>query len=272
MARKNPPLDHDEEEDAEERSSPSSKIVHAAVVREGEEEVERPASALVWSALAAGLSMGFSLVTQAVLRAHLPETAWRPLVVALGYSVGFLIVILGRQQLFTENTLTPILPFLDRRSKVTIGQVGRLWGLVLVGNLVGAVIFAFAFQHTGIVGSEVKDAAHELGREALAPGFGLVLLRGVVAGWLVALIVWLLPAAESAHVWIILVITWLIGIGNFSHVIAGSIDVFVLAGSGGASWFEAIGGFLVPALIGNIIGGVTLVAFLNHAQVKSGGG
>ena len=265
-------LDHEESADAAERQSPSSRVVHAAILREGEEELKRPASALVWSAFAAGLSLGFSLIAQAVLRAHLPDAPWRILVVAFGYSIGFLIVILGRQQLFTENTLTPILPWLDRGSKVTLRQVGRLWALVLLGNMAGVLAFALGFEHTSILGGEVKEAAHEIGREALAPGFFLVGLRGVVAGWLIALLVWLLPAAETAHVWIILALTWMIGVGHFGHVIVGSIEVFVLASSGGASWGEALGQFTLPALLGNVVGGVTLVAFLNHAQVKSGGG
>jgi formate/nitrite transporter FocA (FNT family) len=265
-----PTLDHEEAEEASERRSPSSRVVHAAIRSEGKEEAERSTSALIWSALAAGLSLGFSLVGQAVLRAHLPDAHWRPLVIPFGYALGFLIVILGRQQLFTENTLTPILPLLER--EVSLRQVARLWGLVLMGNLVGALVFAVAFEKTGILADDVKSAAHAIGHEALTPGFALVFLRGVVAGWLIALIVWLLPAAESAHVWIIVAITWLIGVAHFSHVIAGSIDVFVLACNGAASWGEALGGFTCPALLGNIIGGVTLVAFLNHAQVKSGGG
>ncbi len=272
MAGKSHALDREESKDASERRSPSSRIVHEAVAREGEEEVERSASALVWSALSAGLSLGFSLVAQALLRTHLTDAAWRPLVVAFGYSIGFLIVILGRQQLFTENTLTPILPWFDRESKVTFGKVMRLWVLVLVGNLIGAVLFAFAMEHTPVLPGDVKEAAHQIGRDSLAPGFWVVAVRGVAAGWLVALIVWLLPAAEDAHVWVIVVITWLIGVGNFSHVIAGSVDVFLLASSGEVSWGEALGGFTLPSLLGNIVGGVALVGFLGHAQVKSGGG
>src|SRR5690349_9073033 len=114
--------DSSAEDEAEERSSPSGKIVYKAILKEAEDELERPSSALFWSGLAAGLSMGFSLVGEGLLRAHLPDKPWRPLVAKLGYSVGFLIVILGRQQLFTENTLTPILPLLQRRDARTLGN------------------------------------------------------------------------------------------------------------------------------------------------------
>jgi formate/nitrite transporter FocA (FNT family) len=265
-----PPPDQAEAEEADERQSPSSRVVHEAILAEGLEELDRPSSALFWSAIAAGLSMGFSLIAQVALRSQLPDAAWQPLVVKLGYSIGFLIVILGRQQLFTENTLTPILPLLDRRPGVSIGKVLRLWGVVLMGNLVGALVIALALQHTAILSAEFKTAVGEIGREALDPGFAVVLLRGIVAGWLIALIVWLLPAAETAHVWVILVITWLIGVGHFSHVVAGSIDVFALASTGEVTWMQAITSFTLPSLIGNILGGVTLVGCLNHAQARAG--
>ncbi|HVW22790.1 MAG TPA: formate/nitrite transporter family protein [Opitutaceae bacterium] len=270
MARAHPSGKDEQAAQAAERQSPSSRIVHQAIVQEGTEELRRPAAALFWSAVAAGLSMGFSLVAQSELRARLSDQPWRPLVDSLGYSVGFLVVILGRQQLFTENTLTPILPLIDRDEPIRILEVARLWLAVLVGNLVGVVAIAWVLGRSDLLSPEVRRAAAELGREALAPGFGVVLLRGIMAGWLIALIVWLLPAAETAHVWIIIIITWLIGVGHFSHVIAGSVDVSVLAWSGEVGWLRALGSFTAPALIGNIIGGVTLVAFLNHAQVKTG--
>src|SRR5215216_5147591 len=81
------------EQEAEERSSPSGKVVYKAILKEAEDELERPSAALFWSGLAAGLSMGFSLVAEGLLRAHLPDKPWRPLLVKFGYSVGFLIVI-----------------------------------------------------------------------------------------------------------------------------------------------------------------------------------
>ena len=106
-----------EEAEAEERSAPNPSVVWDAVHQEGVDELQRRPLALMWSGLAAGLSMGFSLIAEGLLRAHLPETEWRPLVSKLGYPVGFIIVVLGRQQLFTENTLTPILPLLANRDR-----------------------------------------------------------------------------------------------------------------------------------------------------------
>src|SRR5581483_2356331 len=104
-----------EREEAEERSAPKGSVVYEAIRQEGEDELSRSTASLAWSGLAAGLSMGFSFVSESILRAHLPESNWRLLVAKLGYGVGFLIVILCRQQLFTENTLTVILPLLRQR-------------------------------------------------------------------------------------------------------------------------------------------------------------
>jgi formate/nitrite transporter FocA (FNT family) len=248
----------------------SPQVVHEAIRREGEDELARPAAALVWSAIAAGLSMGFSLVGEGVLRAALPDAPWRVLVEKLGYSLGFLFVILGRQQLFTENTLLVILPFLARPSASGFRRVARVWALVLAGNVAGAIAFAASLR-TGAVGSpELHRAFAEIGQQALSPGFGAVLVRAIYGGWLIALMVWLLPAAKNARFFVIVAVTWLVGAGEFSHSIAGSIEVLYLVVTGQVGAGAFLGGFLVPALLGNSIGGVALVAALNHAQVVAG--
>ena len=256
--------------EAEDRRSPGGKVVYAAVLKEAKEELGRSTSALFWSGLAAGLSMGFSLAAQGLLRHHLPEAGWAPLVAKLGYPVGFLIVILGRQQLFTENTLTPMLPLFRHPGAEVLVNVLRLWGAVLVGNLLGALAFALVAAKTPAFDPAVRQEFLTIGREAMAHGFGTTLLRAIFAGWLIALLVWMLPYAGSAHWFAILALTWLIGVAHFGHVVAGAVDVFALAWAGDRSWAQVLGGFIVPVLIGNVIGGVTLVAAVNHAQVTAG--
>ena len=260
-----------EQREAEQRSSPSGKIVYKAILKEGVEELARPSSALFWSGLAAGLSMGFSFITEGLLYSLLPDAPWRPLVSKLGYSVGFLIVILGRLQLFTENTLTPILPLLRHKDARTAANVLRLWAVVLTANLIGGLAVAVALAKTNAFDPHIQASFTEIGHKAMEHGFGTVLLRGIFGGWLIALLVWLLPFSESARVWVIIIITYTIGLGHFSHVIAGSVETFALASAGEKTWPAVLGGFVVPSLIGNAIGGLTLVATLNHAQVVSGG-
>lgn len=261
-----------EQEEAEERSAPSGKVVYKAIMKEGEEELQRPSAALFWSGLAAGLSMGFSMIAEGLLHAYLPDAPWRPLVSKFGYSVGFLIVILGRQQLFTENTLTPVLPLLRRKRAATLANVARLWAVVLCANLLGALAVALVCARTEAFDPHVRESFAELGRKATGHGFAVTLLRGLFAGWLIALMVWLLPFAETARVWVIVIITYVVGLGHFSHIIAGAVEVFALAAAGHAPWASVLGGYVVPTLVGNTLGGVTLVATLNHAQVVAGGG
>ena len=253
--------------EAEERTAPGVLVVYHAIAKEGADELERSNSALAWSGLAAGLSMGFSLVTEALINHLLPADAdWRPLISKLGYGVGFLIVVLGRQQLFTENTLTVILPLLQRRDRRTLLNVLRLWGIVLGANLLGTLGFALVLGHTSVFDLDAQSEFATLGRAALEPAFGTLLLRGIFAGWLIALMVWLLPYAETARIWVILLITYVVGLGHFSHVIAGSVSTLYLVVTGESGVFEYLGGFLLPVLIGNILGGVSLVAALAHAQ------
>ncbi|HEX8916324.1 MAG TPA: formate/nitrite transporter family protein [Humisphaera sp.] len=256
--------------EAEDRRSPSGKVVYTAIVKEADEELSRSTSALFWSGLAAGLSMGFSLVGEGLLRHHLPDAPWRPLVAKLGYSFGFLIVILGRQQLFTENTLTPVLPLLQRKDGRTLAQVLRLWGVVLGANLLGALLFGFVVARTDSFDAGARGTFMELGHAAVRHGFGEALLRAVFAGWLIALLVWMLPYAESAHFFVIVAMTWLVGVGGFGHIVAGAVEAFAVAWAGERSWADVFGHFIVPVLLGNVIGGVMLVAFLNHAQVAAG--
>src|ERR1700722_17244659 len=135
-----PHLDHGEQEQAAQHASPRALVIHEVVREEGEAAMERTAGALIMSALAAGLSMGFSFLAQAVIESSLPSTPWRPLATAFGYTVGFVIVILGKQQLFTESTLSAVLPVLTRRDLNTLLKTARLWGLVLFANIGGTLI------------------------------------------------------------------------------------------------------------------------------------
>ena len=255
--------------EAEQRSSVTPHVVHEAVRREGEQDLNRSVSALAWSGLAAGLSMGFSLIGEGLLRHALPAVPWRQAVTKLGYSAGFLLVILGRQQLFTENTLTPMLPLFHRRDAATARRVARLWAVVLFANLVGALVVAWTLARTGVFEPEIRSVFAEVAQESLAQTFGQIVLRGIFAGWLIAMLVWMLPFAETARFFLIVMMTWLIGFGGFSHVVAGSVEALFLVCMAQTPWHTAVAGYILPALIGNILGGVSLVAVVNHAQVVS---
>ena len=256
-----------EQKQVEERIAIGPHVVYETIRREGEEELQRTVSSLSWSALAAGLSLGFSFITEGLLMAHLPDQPWRPLISKLGYCIGFLIVILGRQQLFTENTLTVVLPLLIRKDSATLLRMLRLWAVVLASNLVGTFLFALCLGKIGIFNAHIEQSLSQIGIAHVGAPFGIVFVRAIFAGWLLALMVWLLPGADSARVSIIIIITYLIGISGFNHIIAGSTTMFYLIVTHSSSWGAYFMHFFIPTLLGNVLGGVSLVAALGHAQV-----
>ena len=260
-------LTEEEQRTIDDHSSPSAALVHETVRAEGESELERSSLSLALSGLSAGLSIGMSLVTQGLLQQHLPDRPWRELVVPLGYSAGFLIVVLGRQQLFTENTLTPILPLLYHRKLSILRHVLRLWGLVLTANLAATWLFALFLAKSDVFPPETKAAFAAVSASAYAHPFGQTFLSGIMAGWLIALMVWVLPAAGELRALMIVFMTYLIGLAKLSHSIASSVDAFYLVDLGRHGWGDYFGVFFVPTVLGNIAGGTVLVAVLNFGQV-----
>jgi len=257
------------EQQVREAESLDAKTTYEVIRREGKKELDRSSDALFWSGLAAGLSMGFSFLAEGLLRSHLPDAPWRPLVAKLGYSLGFVIVILGSQQLFTENTLTPMVPLLHEKKRDTLNNVLRLWTVVFVANMIGTLLFGLALGRLAVVEPETNRALSDLAQEAMRHDWWTTLLHAIYAGWIIALLVWMLPAAESGKLAVIILMTWLIGAGGFAHVIAGSSEVYYAAWRGEATWAQAVLGYVLPSLIGNMLGGITLVAALNHAQATA---
>src|SRR4051812_38080986 len=228
-------MKQNEGREAEERTSVRARVIHEAIRRDGEEELNRSAPSLAWSGLAAGLAMGISLVAEATLRHYVGETHWTPLVAKLGYPVGFLIVILGKQQLFTENTLTPIIPLMDDWTSDKFGKLIKLWVVVFVANIVGAHLIAWFLASTTVLKHEFHSALATATREATAVDFWTALIRGIPAGWLIAMIVWLRAAVDSGELLIVMLLAYLVGVGGFTHVIAGSIDYLYLVFRGAAT-------------------------------------
>jgi formate/nitrite transporter FocA (FNT family) len=256
-----------EVEDVEARSTPRTPVIYEIVRRLGEEEMARPVVSLWWSGVAAGLSISFSLLAQAILQLHLEPSGWRPLVTSFGYSFGFLMVILARQQLFTENTITVVLPVMANWSLGSFGRAARLWAVVLLANFAGT-LFASAFcSFTPVLTPELKREMLEISRHVLEYGWLDTAFKAVAAGFLIAAMVWLLPSAEGGQVIIIVAMTYVISAGGFMHIVAGSMEAFMLMWDGSASVGQVFGSFIVPVLIGNVVGGTALFALLTYAQV-----
>ena len=264
-----PDLDHHERHHAGSGPTPpEARVIHEIIREDGEKELERSVSALIWSALGAGLSMGFSFFTMAILRSGLPEAPWSKLVTGFGYTLGFIIVVLGRQQLFTESTLTAILPLLTRRDGKTLAQVIRLWVLVLGFNLLGTFVFAWLISHEALFDPEINKALKAIAEEAIKDSFWPMAIKAILAGWLIALMVWLIPGAGQSRLLLIMVLTYVVAIAHFSHIIAGSVEAAYNVFTGTIGFGDYFTRFMIPTLLGNTIGGVSLVAILNHAPVR----
>jgi formate/nitrite transporter FocA (FNT family) len=237
--------------------------------------MDRPAASLLWSSLASGMVIGFSFLASAFASSVVSEEH-RHAAASAAYPLGFIFVVMARSELFTENTLDPVIPLLEDRSRETFRKLLRMWVLLLIGNMAGALIFGWVLARTPMVSPDLHPALGRIAEEATTGGFGQVLYAGVFAGWLIALMSWLLASTHSTGAQIAMV--WLctapISALHFRHSIAGSIEAFYRAALGDASWSQMVGNFVVPAVLGNIIGGVLLVALLNYGQVapEKGGG
>jgi formate/nitrite transporter FocA (FNT family) len=267
MAEAEPQLSEEEEEVAE-RSPPTAKVVHAAVSKQGEDELDRPIKSLLWWGIAAGIAIMASVTAQAALAKGLPEAPWKESFTALGYSVGFLIVILGRMQLFTEHTTVAVLPLARDMTWANFRRTARLWAAVFIGNVIGAAAAAALVVYGKVQSEELLHGMVKVSSKLLEKAPLEMMLQGIPAGFLIASVAWIRSAADDSSFWIVLAITWVIGAGGFTHVVAGAAEAFLLLWHGEATGGWVLYGFLVPAFVGNVIGGTGLFAMLAHAQVK----
>ncbi len=243
--------------------------VYDAVLDQGEIELDRGIAALWWSGVAAGLSMGFSIVASAALAASFGQFEWSHPIVSIGYSAGFIIVILARQQLFTESTVTALLPVLTHYSWARTHHLLRLWTIVLLANIVGGAVFAWLTTLHTFFSEEIRTEILSLGLHLFEYGAAEMFMKGIASGWLIATLVWVLPSATSGQFMIILFFTWLIALGGFTHIVAGSIEAFHLLFLGMVDGDKLFLQFMLPTLFGNIIGGSALFSLISYAQVRN---
>lgn len=251
---------------------PRAAVLHEIIRYQGDQELERTLAALWWSALAAGLSMGLSLMAMGLFYARLPQGESAQVVASIGYSAGFLAVILARQQLFTENTLTAVLPVMTSPTLANFGRLLRLWSVVLLGNLAGTLLVAWVMLELPIFDTKTDVAFLEVGRKVMQNDISQMFAKGIVSGWMIATMVWMIPSMEHAKIWIILMITYLMALGDFTHIVVGSVEVSYLVWAGDETWRSFWLEFALPTLAGNIVGGSFIFALISHAQVRSDSG
>ena len=198
--------------DVEQSQRPRAPVVYEIVRLEGERELRRPLSSLWWSGVAAGISIGFSFLTQAALAANLHQYDWKFAVISLGYAAGFMIVILGRQQLFTENVLTAVLPVITRWKLSWLLRMLRLWGIVLAANTAGCLVFACAFAFLPIAGKDIATEMAALVHRLMENTPFEMFAKGIGAGWLIAALVWIIASTEGHEFFVIGALTYLIAL------------------------------------------------------------
>ncbi|MGM0585482.1 MAG: formate/nitrite transporter family protein [Pseudomonadota bacterium] len=269
MAKRIDPDGEERERQARDYLSAPTSVIYEAIRTEGEHELSRPLSALWWSGVAAGLAISTSVLCKGFLASVLPPADWAPAVSNLGYTVGFLIVILARMQLFTENTITPILPLFLTPSRDFFVGTARLWGIVFAANLAGCAAAALMMAHGHIVPAERFAGVLAVSRHYAQATALEHFVFGIPAGFIIAALVWILPRLEGAgEVLMILILTYMIGLGEMSHVVAGATELFILVFRGELGLDAALLSGVLPALAGNVLGGTGIFAALTYAQVR----
>jgi formate/nitrite transporter FocA (FNT family) len=246
---------------------PTASEIYQQVSKNAKRELSRTNLALAVSGIVGGLTMGLTGLSVSLVRTQLGGSNVSEFISMCFYPMGFMAVILGRGQLFTENTLYPVALMLTERRH--FWSTMRLWGIVFPANVVGAVLFAMLAVRTGALQPEYVNTLSQLGLQAVGFSTSHVFWSGVVGGWIIAMVAWLVSGSHSitGAVMLIWSLTFIVGIGHFAHCIAASSEILaaVLHGQLAASRYFL---WLGPAVLGNITGGVLLVTLLEYGQVN----
>jgi len=247
----------------------SSPQIFEVIRLEGVSELARPARSLFWSGIAAGIALSLSIYCKGFFYGALEGSELREVLSNLGYTVGFLIVALGRLQLFTENTITVVLPLLSDLGREKLTQTARLWGIVFLANMIGSFLSAWVVLDGNMFPPGATENFLHVSRELVELSFKDAFMLAIPAGFLIAAMVWLMPTAKSSGFWVVLFLTYMISLGGMTHVIAGSTEYFLLSLNGELSWPRSVFYGILPTLIGNILGGTGLFALISYGQVKA---
>lgn len=261
-------LDPSERREVRQRRSGSSRIIHEVIRLEGEAELDRPIQSLLLSGWLAGVAITASVFAKAALHAGLPDAPWRHLVESFGYTLGFIIVVMARLQLFTENTVTAVLPVTTHPTRAKLAKMLRLWALVFLANMAGTLVVAWLIEHELVVDADAHAAILAISRDLARNAFWQNFWLGIPAGFLIGTLCWIQPNAKGSEFWVILALSYLISLGNLTHAIAGAAEVWAVWLAGETTLRHAVLGVLLPTLAGNIIGGTGLFAVLAHGQVS----
>ena len=251
----------------EEHEKISSRLIYEIIRKNGIEELIRSKRSLIFSGITAGIIITFSFVFKAIFMTYVPNEPWSDLINSLGYSVGFLLVILGNLQLFTENTITTVVPMFNPLTLKKILSVIKLWTIVLFANLLGTALAALFLQNKYVLNPEFIENLNIIALHSKNFSIEENLLRGIPSGILIASLVWILPIAKKYAFALILFITYLISLGDFTHIVVGSSEIAYLFFQNKATLYDYFIKFAIPTCTGNIIGGTIVFTILIYVQV-----
>lgn len=244
----------------------TSEDIFERIIQVASEEVTTKTRELFFSGLAAGFAITLTFFLYASMTG---KAGGHALLGAVFYPLGFVYIILGNYQLFTENTLPPVALVLERMASVP--SMLRVWGVVLAGNLLGGALGALVLAKTGVFTPQAAQAAMSLSQSALSVEWADLFVKACFAGFIVAGVVWLDYAARDTATRFFLVYTAFLTIPltGLYHVVVTATEAFYLFFVSGASLLGTLGGFVLPVLLGNIVGGVVLVTIVNYFQTPA---
>jgi formate/nitrite transporter FocA (FNT family) len=248
---------------------PSAEDIYKQVSINARQELNRSNTSLAISGFGGGAFMGLTALGVAIPAALLGNSSVAHMVACVFYPLGFIVVMIGRSQLFTENTLYPVALVLAEKRE--FWNTLRLWAIVLPSNIVGALGFAALAALTPSLEPRFVESLTRLGIQGLSHPASAIFWSGVIGGWMIALAAWLVSGSHSitGSVALIWLLTYVVGAGNFAHCIASSCEILVAVLTGHASWL-AYAQWLGPAVAGNICGGVGLVTVIEYGQAIYG--
>lgn len=261
-------LSHRERVLVEEHERLSPHLMFEIIRQSGIDELLRPTQSLLYSGIAAGIVITFSFFCTALLTMYLPNEPWTPIISKWGYTVGFILVILGHMQLFTENTITTVVPVCKPFRPEKVKLLLRLWGIVLGANLIGTTLAASFLTTPGLLDEQLAAELLTLAEHVAHFSAFENLIRGIPAGILIAALVWMLPTARQFSFFLIAFFTYFIALGDFTHIVVGSAEMFYAVLHGVADMSDYFFRFLIPTGIGNILGGTGVFTLLIYGQVE----
>lgn len=243
----------------------NAKDILERVLYDADEEISRGNRELIFSAIAAGIAITITLLLYSTVSSSVDSYVLGSIL----YPLGFIYIILGNYQLYTENTLPPVALTIERIS--SIPSLLKMWFLILFGNILGGLIGSITLFYGNVLSEEAGNYVIKIAQSSVELGFTSLFFKGVFAGIIVAGVVWIDFSVKDSISRIILVYVAFLSIplGNLYHVVVSTTEMFYLIMATDVSILSTIISFPLPVLIGNTVGGVIFVTLINYFQTPS---